>query len=204
VRCSAVTRRPLPRAFYNRPVLDVARDVLGAVIEHAGVQVRLTEIEAYDKSEPASHSFRGQTPRTAVMFGPPGHAYVYFVYGMHFCVNLVCGPTGTASALLLRAGEVVSGLDLATARRPQSKPRDLARGPGRLTQVLAIDSAQNGVDVTRPGSPLRVFEGTPVAAELICEGPRIGITKAVDLPWRFWIDGDPSVSPYRAYSPKRR
>jgi DNA-3-methyladenine glycosylase len=192
-----VPLRPLPRTFYDRPALEVAPELLGAVIEHAGVRVRLTEVEAYDESEPASHSFRGETSRTAVMFGPAGHVYVYFVYGMYFCVNLVCGPPGVASAVLLRAGEVVSGVELAMERRPRSTVRDLARGPARLTQVLAIDRAQNGLDATKAGSAVRVVAGSGVDPDSVRSGPRVGITQAVDLPWRFWIDGDPSVSPFR-------
>lgn len=195
-----VASRPLPRSFYRRSSLAVARDLLGAIIEHAGVQVRLTEVEAYDESEPASHSYRGETPRTAVMFGPPGISYVYFIYGMHYCVNVVCGPPGAAAAVLLRAGEVMSGLDIAAERRPRSTPRDLARGPARLTEALAIDGDLNGVDVTKAGSPLRVLAGTPVEDALVRRGPRVGISRAVELPWRLWIDGDPTVSPFRASS----
>jgi DNA-3-methyladenine glycosylase len=195
----------LPRSFYDRPVLEVARDLLGAVVEHAGVRVRLTEVEAYDgANDPASHAYRGETTRTTVMFGPPGHAYVYFVYGMHFCVNLVCGPAGTASAVLLRAGEVVSGAELAAERRPASRARDLARGPARLTQALAIDRSLNGVDVTVARSPLRVLAGAAVDGGAVRAGPRVGISRAAQWPWRFWIAGEPSVSPYRLHVPKRR
>jgi DNA-3-methyladenine glycosylase len=190
--------RVLPRAFYQRPALDVARDLLGAVITHAGVSVRLSEVEAYDgANDPASHAFRGLTPRNAVMFGAAGHAYVYFTYGMHFCVNLVCGPNGVASAVLLRAGAVVAGADRATSRRPRSTARDLARGPARLTQALAIDRDQDGVDVTAARSPLRVTIGDPVPDALVRSGPRVGISTATDWPWRLWVDGDPSVSVYR-------
>jgi DNA-3-methyladenine glycosylase len=202
---SGTSRRPLARSFYDRPALEVARDLLGAVVDHAGVQLRLTEVEAYDgANDPASHAYRGQTPRNAVMFGPPGHAYVYFTYGMHFCVNLVCGPPDIASAVLLRAGEVVAGHDLAVARRPRSSPRDLARGPARLTQALAIDRDLDGVDVTRPAAVLRVIAGMEVDDTMVRRGPRVGISRAADWPWRLWIDGDPSVSAYRPHVPKRR
>ena len=132
----------LPPDFFDRPVLEVAPDLLGAVVTHrsaAGpVSVRLTEVEAYDgESDPGSHAFRGRTPRNEVMFGPPGRVYVYFTYGMHWCMNLVCGSPGSASAVLLRAGEVVEGLPLATSRRTTTRsPRDLARGPARLTVAL--------------------------------------------------------------------
>jgi DNA-3-methyladenine glycosylase len=162
------------------------------------------------------------------MFGPPGHAYVYFTYGMHFCVNLVCLPEGTASAVLLRAGRVVEGGDLARARRTAPGPggRDLARGPARLCQALAITRAQNGADVCDPASALRVrWPGPAVAgagppgsagltgerpvgpAELagasISHGPRVGVSAAGDVPWRFWVTGNPTVSVYRAYAPRR-
>ena len=125
-------RDRLPRAFFDRPVLEVAPDLLGCHVSHAGVTVRLTEVEAYDgERDPGSHAYRGLTPRTRVMFGPPGGLYVYFSYGMHYCCNLVCGEEGRASAVLLRAGEVVEGLDLARSRRGRAPDRGLARGPGR-------------------------------------------------------------------------
>src|SRR3954447_19039684 len=150
-------RAPMDRAFYDRPVLDVARDLLGMVVVHETIAIRLTEVEAYDGDrDPASHAYRGRTARNAVMFGPGGHAYVYFTYGMHFCMNVVCGGDGQASAVLLRAGEVVAGIDTARARRPGVRDRDLARGPARLTVALGIDRALDGADVTRADSPLRL------------------------------------------------
>jgi DNA-3-methyladenine glycosylase len=212
----------------------VAPALLGCVLEHDTpeglVAVALTEVEAYHgQADPASHAYRGQTPRNAVMFGPPGHAYVYFTYGMHFCVNLVCLPEGTASAVLLRAGRVVEGEDLARARRtaPGRGGRDLARGPARLCQALAITRAQNGADVCDPASPLRVRWPGPAElagagpqepaklagagpvgpAELggasISHGPRVGVSAAADVPWRFWVTGDPAVSVYRAHTTRR-
>ncbi len=196
---------PLPAGFYDRPVLDVARDLLGTVIDHDGVQVRLTEVEAYDgANDPASHAYRGETPRNAVMFGPPGHAYVYFTYGMHFCVNLVCGPPGIAAAVLLRAGEVVAGADRAASRRGGSTARDLARGPARLCQALEVDRGLDGADVTDPESPLRLLAGSPAREALVRRGPRVGISKAAEWPWRLWIDGEPTVSAYRPYVARRR
>lgn len=202
---SKAPARPLPRAFYDRPVLEVARDLLGAVVAYDGVRLRLTEVEAYDgANDPASHAYRGETARNGVMFGPPGHAYVYFTYGMHFCMNLVCGPPGVAAAVLLRAGEVVSGLDIAAARRPRSTSRDLARGPARLTQALAVDGELDGADVTRVSSPLLVLTAAGVAEATVRRGPRVGISRAVNRPWRLWIDGEPSVSAYRAHAPARR
>jgi DNA-3-methyladenine glycosylase len=204
-RLSPRAGRPLPRSFYDRPALDVARDLLGAVVVAGGVSLRLTEVEAYAGGrDPASHAFRGRTGRNAVMFGPPGHAYVYFTYGMHYCMNLVCGPDGEASAVLLRAGQVVEGIEAARHRRPTSSDRDLARGPARLTRVLGVDRAQNGVDVTRSGSAVCVLGGAAVSAGDVRWGPRVGIREAAELPWRAWIDGEPSVSTYRAHVPKRR
>jgi DNA-3-methyladenine glycosylase len=186
-------------------VLDVARDLLGAIVARDGVRLRLTEVEAYDgANDPASHAFRGQTPRNAVMFGPPGHAYVYFTYGMHFCVNLVCGPPGVASAVLLRAGQITDGLNIAQGRRPRSTLRDLARGPARLTQSLAIDRGLDGADVTKPGSPMFVTAGDGVAEDQVRTGPRVGISVAAERPWRFWVDGDPSVSTYRPQVRRQR
>ncbi len=169
----------LPRETFAGSAAAVAPALLGCVIEHDTpeglVAVALTEVEAYHgQADPASHAYRGRTPRNAVMFGPPGHAYVYFTYGMHFCVNLVCLPEGTASAVLLRAGRVVAGEDLARARRAAPGPggRDLARGPARLCQALAITRAQDGADVCDPGSPLRVRWPAPAEASLI--GARAG------------------------------
>jgi len=195
----------LPRSFFDRPVLEVAPELLGAVIAHGDVAVRLTEVEAYDGADdPASHAFRGPTARNAVMFGEPGHAYVYFTYGMHFCVNLVCGEAGRAAAVLLRAGEVVRGVEAARLRRPAGPDRDLARGPARLTKALDIDRALDGADVCDRASPLRVLRGEAAPDERIRSGPRIGISAAADRPWRWWIDGDPTVSAYRPHTPRRR
>jgi DNA-3-methyladenine glycosylase len=204
-RLTATSRRPLPRSFYDRPALEVARDLLGVIVVHDDVELRVTEVEAYDgANDPASHAYRGRTSRNAVMFGPPGHTYVYFTYGMHFCVNLVCGPPGIAAAVLLRAGEIVAGADIAAQRRPNSSPRDLARGPARLTKALAIDRGFDGADVTTKRSPLRVLAGTRVEDGLVCRGPRVGISQAADWPWRLWIDGDRTVSAYRRQTPKRK
>jgi DNA-3-methyladenine glycosylase len=249
----------LPRAFFARPALEVAPALLGCVIEHGTpdglVAVMLTEVEAYEGSaDPASHAYRGRTARNAVMFGPPGHAYVYFTYGMHFCVNMVCLREGTASAVLLRAGRVVEGAALATRRRsagarraaadPQVPPRglaerDLARGPARLCQALAIGRALDGADVCDPGSPLRVrptpasSRAGPPSARItngphlnndlrshndlrsdsgppagrgphISTGPRVGVSSGARRAWRFWLTGDPTVSPYRAHVPRAR
>jgi DNA-3-methyladenine glycosylase len=204
-RLSRRADRPLPRGFYERPVLEVARDLLGAVVTAGEVSVRLTEVEAYaGRRDPASHAFRGRTARNAVMFGPAGHAYVYFTYGMHFCMNLVCGPDGEASAVLLRAGEVVAGHAVAQRRRPGSTDRDLARGPARLTKALGVDRQQDGVDVTDAGSSIAVFGGVAVPDDRVRWGARVGISAAAELPWRAWVEGEPTVSSYRPHVPKRR
>ena len=175
-----------------RPVLEVAPLLLGATFTHGGVTVRLTEVEAYDGAEdPGSHAHRGMTARNQVMFGPPGHLYVYFTYGMHHCCNVSCGPDGRASAVLLRAGEVVDGLDVARARRPGSSDRDLARGPGRLCKAMDIDLGDNGLDLGTALEPAR----TPAAG--VSTGPRVGLRQAADRPWRFWLTDDPTVSRYQ-------
>ncbi len=233
----------MPREFFARPSVPVAPDLLGCVLEHqteAGlVAVELTEVEAYaGASDPASHAYRGKTARNAVMFGPPGHAYVYFTYGMHFCVNLVCLGNGSASAVLLRAGRIIEGEELARARRaggpggvrgsgqpfprgvrgdgsPREKEgrvvsyRDLARGPARLCQALDIDRSLDGADVCVPDSPLRMRwpeAGTTArsAERKVASGPRVGISAAAEVPWRFWIEGEPTVSAYRPATPRRR
>jgi len=172
------------------PVVEVAPRLLNAVLRHDGVGVRITEVEAYDGlNDPGSHAYRGRTPRNDVMFGPPGFLYVYFTYGMHHCANVVVGPEGTPSAVLLRAGEVVEGRELAAARRGTAK--DLARGPARLCQALGVDLEQNRLDLRRGALTL----GPPAAD--ISNGPRVGLRLAHDRPWRFWVTGDPSVSAYR-------
>jgi DNA-3-methyladenine glycosylase len=204
----------LPREFFERPSVEVAPDLLGCVLAHstaAGlVAVMLVEVEAYaGEADPASHAFRGRTARNAVMYGPPGHAYVYFTYGMHFCVNLVCQPAGHASAVLLRAGRVTEGVPLARARRSGAArlPRDvdLARGPARLCEALGIDRSHDGADVIDPSSRLRVLAPlAPVTAAGISRGPRVGVSRAADVAWRFLITGEPAVSPYRAHTPRKR
>jgi DNA-3-methyladenine glycosylase len=181
------------------PVLEVAPRLLGATLRHGPVAVRLTEVEAYDgPDDPGSHAYRGRTTRNAVMFGPPGYLYVYFTYGMHFCCNVVCGPEGTPSAVLLRAGEVVDGLELARGRRPRSTDRDLARGPARLCQALAIGPAQNAADLTTGELTLELGK----APRTVSSGPRVGLRGAPERPWRFWETGAPTVSAYRPAKPR--
>ncbi len=220
---------PIPRDFFARHAVEVAPDLLGCVLEHQTadglVAVELTEVEAYaGRSDPASHAYRGRTQRNAVMFGPPGHAYVYFTYGMHFCVNLVClGEEGSASAVLLRAGAVIAGEGLARVRRSRGvasvASRDLARGPARLCQALDIDRELDGADVGAADSPLQVHAGAGNPARSatvlargdgpagtprkIVTGPRVGVSSAAEVRWRFWFEGEPTVSLYRAHVPRK-
>ncbi|MER5635578.1 DNA-3-methyladenine glycosylase [Kitasatospora sp. NPDC002227] len=203
--------QPLGREFFDRHVVDVAPDLLGRVLvctlPEGTVSLRLTEVEAYNGADdPGSHAYRGRTPRNEVMFGPPGHVYVYFTYGMHFCMNLVTDQDGHSSAVLLRAGEVLDGVELARRRRPTAgRDRQLAQGPARLTKALGVGLDFNGADACGDRLPFSVLTGTPADPSLIRTGPRTGVSGAgAATPWRFWIDGDPSVSPYRAHVPKRR
>lgn len=208
-------RTPLPRDFFDRPVLEVAPDLLGRLLVRTTpdgpIALRLTEVEAYDgPNDPGSHAYRGRTARNAVMFGPPGHVYVYFTYGMWHCMNLVCGPEGRASAVLLRAGEVVEGAELARKRRLSARnDKELAKGPARLATALEVDRALDGTDAcTSAETPLRMLTGTPVPSDQVRSGPRTGVAGeggSGDLhPWRFWVADDPTVSPYRAHVPRRR
>nr|WP_022901653.1 DNA-3-methyladenine glycosylase [Humibacter albus] len=209
------------RSFFERDSVAVAPDLLGAVLSHTTpegtVSLRLTEVEAYlgHGDDPGSHAFRGKTPRNAVMFGEPGHVYVYFTYGMHACANLVCSPQARASAVLLRAAEVVEGVDLARLRRSagrggtahehetratQVSDRDLARGPARLTVAAGIRLDENGADAFSAPFSL-VLPDEPVAS--VAAGPRTGVSGAGGdggrYPWRFWIPGERSVSPYKRH-----
>ena len=188
------------REDLSRPVLEVAPALLGAHLSAGGATVRLTEVEAYaGEADPGSHAFRGRTPRTSVMFGPAGHAYVYFTYGMHWCVNVVAGTDGEASAVLLRAGEVVDGVEEALSRRPGARERELCRGPARLCKALGISGEHTGLDLLDPASPVRLLPGPPVDPALVRTGPRVGVAgDGAVAPWRFWVDGEPTVSAYRA------
>ncbi|WP_399501565.1 DNA-3-methyladenine glycosylase [uncultured Actinomyces sp.] len=197
--------------------VDVAPHLLGAVMAVRGddgvVAVRLTEVEAYrGEADPGSHAYRGRTSRNAVMFEAAGGIYVYFTYGMHHCVNIVCGPEGLSRAVLVRAGEVVEGIGLARRRRSAARvDRDLARGPARLCQALGLTRADNGLRLGRAGT--RIWLVPPEAgrepdAALIRSGPRTGVAgpggDGEAYPWRFWLDGEPTVSPYRAAVTRRR
>lgn len=205
-------RTPLERCFFDRPVLEVAPDLLGRTLvcrtPDGPIEVRLTEVEAYaGPADPGSHAFRGRTQRNAVMFGPPGHAYVYFTYGMWHCLNMVCGAEGTASGVLLRAGEIIRGVELARTRRPAARrDHELASGPARLAAALGVDRELNGADVCGGDqAPMGMLAGRPTPSELVATGPRTGVGgEGAAYPWRFWIMGEPSVSPYRAHLPRRR
>lgn len=197
---------PFARGDLLGHVTEVAPRLLGARLALGGVVVRLTEVEAYAGTgeDPGSHAHRGRTPRTGVMFGPPGRAYVYFSYGMHWCLNVVTAEEGTASAVLLRAGEVVAGLPAARERRPGARDRDLCRGPARLTRALGLTGELGGTDLLDPAAPLRLLvPDGPVGP--VRTGPRVGVSgDGAPTPWRYWLDGDPTVSPYRPAAARRR
>ncbi|MEU0341734.1 DNA-3-methyladenine glycosylase [Streptomyces bobili] len=205
-------RTPLPRTFFERPVLAVAPELLGRLIVRTTpdgpITLRLTEVEAYDgPNDPGSHAFRGRTARNSVMFGPAGHVYVYFTYGMWHCMNLVCGPEGEASGVLLRAGEVIEGAEQARKRRLSARiDKELAKGPARLATALDVDRALDGTDACATGdTPIRILTGTPVPADQVRNGPRTGVSGDGGVhPWRYWVADDPTVSPYRAHVPRRR
>jgi DNA-3-methyladenine glycosylase len=188
-------------------VPETAKTLLGWSVTANGVSVRLTEVEAYTGlgNDPASHAHRGRTARNEVLFGPPGHLYLYYVFGMHWCMNIVCGQEGEAAGVLLRAGEVTEGLQLARQRRGASADRDLARGPARLVTALGVDSSALGTSVVDGSGPVRLTPpSTPIDPSLIACGPRVGVASATDLPWRFWLLGEPSVTTYRRHTPRRR
>ncbi|HUB79563.1 MAG TPA: DNA-3-methyladenine glycosylase [Bryobacteraceae bacterium] len=184
----------LKRSFYERPTVDVARDLLGKILVHGPAAGMIVETEAYPGGDDfASHSARGITPRTRVIFGPPGHAYVYFIYGMYQCFNIVCEPDGRAGGVLVRALEPLAGIEIMRSRRPGArKIEDLASGPGKLTLALAITLQHNGADVTR-GS-LAVREPLEARRFEVRTTPRIGISQCVDAPLRFLIAGNRSAS----------
>jgi len=184
----------LPRTFYARDTVTVARDLLGKIVRHGQTAGRIVETEAYlGRDDLAAHSARGITDRTRVIFGPPGHAYVYFIYGMYECLNLVAEPDGQPGAVLIRALEPVAGIETMQQRRPTAHTlRDLTSGPGRLTLALGITRAQNGADVTRGALTVRIAtRGEPFEIEVT---PRIGIRHCADWPLRFVIKGNPFVS----------
>lgn len=186
--------RRLHRAFFARSVHEVAPDLIGATFLFKGAGGVIVEVEAYHHTDPAAHSFNGPTERNAVMFGPPGFAYVYRSYGMHWCVNFVCEREGSASAVLIRAVEPTEGLAAMRRRRGVKDERMLCSGPGRLCQALGISRAHNGLALDRPPFELRARTDNPELAV----GARIGITKAVDHPWRYGLAGSKFLSkPFR-------
>ncbi|HWM48652.1 MAG TPA: DNA-3-methyladenine glycosylase [Xanthobacteraceae bacterium] len=182
--------RTLRKSFFARSVHAVAPDLIGATLLVGGVGGTIVEVEAYHHTDPAAHSYRGPTPRNAVMFGPPGFAYVYRSYGIHWCLNFVCEPAGSASAVLLRALAPTDGLDRMRRRRGLRDERALCSGPGKLTEALGVTGAHNGLPLDHPPFVLLARKGT---ADVVA-GPRIGITKAVDLPWRYGLKGSPFLS----------
>jgi DNA-3-methyladenine glycosylase len=187
--------RRLRRSFFARDVRAVARDLVGATLLFKGTGGRIVEVEAYHHTDPAAHSYNGQTPRNAVMFGPPGYAYVYRSYGIHWCVNFVCEEEGSASAVLIRAIEPTEGIVAMRRRRGIKDERLLCSGPGRVCEALGITGAHNGLALDQPP-----FALAPRAGDVaIAIGPRIGITKAAALPWRYGLEGSRFLSkPFRA------
>ena len=184
-------KRPrLRRSFFARSVHDVASELIGAHLLVSGVGGRIVEVEAYHHTDPAAHSYGGPTLRNAVMFGPPGYAYVYRSYGIHWCLNFVCEEEGSASAVLIRAIEPTDGLPAMRRRRGQKEERMLCSGPGKLGEALAITRAQNGLALDKSPFELRARESEPE----IVTGPRIGITKAADVPWRYGLKGSRFLS----------
>ena len=195
----------LERAALAVDPLAAARLLLGCELvsdtDDGEVRVRLVEVEAYrGEDDPGSHCYRGRTPRNAVMWGPAGHLYVYFVYGMHFCANIVALDDGRPGAVLLRAGEVLSDPGVAHVRRPTARGRDaeLGRGPARLCMLLGIGRERNGVDVVDPASPVRLEPGERVPDAAVRAGPRVGVAAGQQRPWRLWVAGSRAVTPYKA------
>ena len=185
-----MARERLTREFFARSVHEVAPELIGATLLVDGVGGTIVEVEAYDQDDPASHGFRGRTARTASMFGPPGHAYVYRSYGIHWCLNLVCAAERRAEATLVRALEPASGLEAMRERRGLEAPRALCSGPGKLCQALGISRALDGLPLDEPPFELLAREAEP----LLAVGRRVGITRAVEQPWRYGLAGSPFLS----------
>lgn len=185
---------PLPAAFYDRPVVDVARDLIGCVVSHAGTSGAIVETEAYHDSEPACHAFVGVTARTRTLFGPPGRSYVYRSYGIHALLNAVCEPEGVGAAVLIRALEPLHGIELMRDRRGLEAVEQLCSGPGKLTQALGIELGENDTPLTGAG-PVAIGPRPAGWSDVeLVAGERIGITKAIELPWRFCVRGSRHVS----------
>ncbi|MDQ2723650.1 MAG: DNA-3-methyladenine glycosylase [Actinomycetota bacterium] len=201
----------LPERWFARTAVEVAPELLGCELRHDGVALRITEVEAYmGEADPGSHAYRGPNKRNQAMYGPPGRMYVYWHMGLHHCVNLVCAPEGVAQGVLIRAGEVIEGADIAMARRNAAgvcrREVDLARGPARLTVALALGLRDNHLPVCRPGG--RATLSGPGSVHRIRAGPRVGVGgEGADVerfPWRYWIADDPTVSVYKAAPPPKR
>jgi DNA-3-methyladenine glycosylase len=200
-----VNRARLPRSFYARDATDVAPALLGQILVRAlphgtRAAARIVEVEAYGPDDPASHAFRGMTPRNAAMFGPPGHLYVYFTYGMHFCMNAVCGGMGEGTAVLLRAGEPLEGVEGMRARRNRERILELCSGPGRFTQALGVTRSEDGTDLVDGGS---LWAERASRTEAIETGIRVGVRETTRS-WRYWLEGNPFVSRGRPGPPTRK
>ena len=199
-----MTAGVVPRPFYDRDPRVVAAELLGKVLVRGDRTARIVEVEAYlGERDPASHAYRGRTPRVEVMFGPPGHLYVYFTYGMHWCANAVCGPDGTAGAVLLRAAAPLSGQDEMFAARPAARrERELCNGPAKLCQAFGLDGSFDGADLVGGDSDVVIVDdGTPPPAAPGVS-TRTGVSAGADHPWRWFVPGDPHVSPHRPWRPK--
>ncbi len=197
----AFNRAMLPESFFDRDVLTVARELIGVTLLVGEAGGMIVETEAYHHEDPASHTYNGPTPRNAAMYGPPGHAYVYRSYGIHWCLNFVCGPAGDGNAVLIRALAPTHGVEIMAARRGLSNPRLLCAGPGRLCQALAITGAHDGHALNAP--PFRLDKAVSTLSIVI--GPRIGTSRAREQPWRFGAAGSPYVSrPFPPSKPPRR
>ena len=209
MRAGAGLGRRLPRSFFARPSTDVAPELLGRIVvrilpDGTRLAARLVEVEAYEQGDPASHSYRGRpTPRTEVMFGPPGRLYVYFTYGQHFCSNVVTGSDGQGSAVLLRAAEPLEGLDAMASRRGTDDERLLCSGPARLTQAFEIARAENGTDLVKDPA-LFLLEGRPLGGRAVVRSTRVGVNVGIERRWRYLERGSAFVSPGRPSVPPDR
>lgn len=188
---------PMDRSLLEQPATDAAATLLNKLLVVGDAEVvggRIVEVEAYDQEDPASHSFRGPTPRSRVMFGPPGTLYVYRSYGLHWCANVVCSEAGRGAAVLIRALDPLIGLEAQRRRRGRERTRELCSGPGKLAQALALTGDDGGLDLCAADSRVRLLDDGTAPPERPSRGPRVGISKAVERPWRFWVADSPHVS----------